>query len=744
MRKSISVLFNFLFVFTVSFAAVNTSNDLAIEANTEYSIYYSGIDGDIVDNLSAGGGGVPTYVPDPSFDTVEVRADGTVFLRINLQGKLTTGTYRIFEIDTLGTPLATVNASQDSIVVLSGADLNIQNIVIQAIDSCNPNVNRPFSAIYNTILPSGSLTDSCAGEYTLSWQKPGGFPNDVSGYRVYTDFDDGNGFVLVTIITDKNTTSAVISGISKGRNYRLQVVAFDARGAVNVSAIDTYSSPPNLATNYLVPAPTPRCTYVNDDGSVTLSWIPANDSVNNFDHYNIQYKRPSESIWTEIPGGMDDLLLLTDENFTVTGINAQLEQYDFQITSMAGCDGNQPSTYNEISSIYLGAIPLSDAAKSVRLVWNQAGPDYGTNNFFELFKRVDSGSFSFIGNSFGSGLFNDSGNTSLCNSDLNYHASLIDTLFSAQGFSCNVKSNVATARVFDTIPPRAVNLQAVSYDLSSGGLNVFWDGSDPEDISYINFYTLGEVNSGIQSQDLVLPSSSFSLNPSSTSNQLLIPFDSLDARDASVMLASLVSDACGNSSNVGLSFHQTMTMNVGWLVKDSINKLSWNAYVGFNEDFDVEYDVFYTNALTDSWINAGSAGTQRTFEHKVPDGNQLYYYHVKASSKDTLLPIGMVSNSNIGLVYSAFVDTTIGITENSLKVQLRLYPNPVREQLILNYSGDKELDFQLYNAQGQSAEVTINKTENTYLFQVQSLSIGFYIININDGELQTSLKFLKE
>ncbi|MFT6165899.1 MAG: gliding motility-associated-like protein [Vicingaceae bacterium] len=592
-------------------------------------------------------------IPDPSFDTLAVRADGTVFLRINLRGKLTTGRYNIYSnsIDP-NNLLTSVNALTDSVVVLTGADLNSQNIIIEAVDACNA-ANTTNSAIYTTILPTGSLTNSCAGEYTLNWNEPTGFPTNIVRYNVYADVGDGNGFQLDTIVTDRTITNVVIDGVSRGRTLRYKVEAIDARGAVNSSAIHEYTAPANLATDDLVGPPIPRCTYVNADGSVTLSWVPAKDTVNNFANYNIQYKRASVTAWTQIALNDDDNLIVTDSTYTITGINAQNEQYDFEITSLAGCDGKQFSAYNEISSIYLSASPRQGVPQAISdLTWNPAGPDYtGLGNFFTLFGAQNGQALTTIGTADFGGMSEEIVQLDTCILPVSYRLNYTDNAFIQEGFSCEVQSSVANAVHVDTVPPEAENLAMLTFDRGTNQLRAYWLGTA----------------AGADSLEFLRPSSSNFLtdsavwiNYNSPIRNIAFPQSILDATDTVRMVGARAKDKCNNTAVEPIAYHKSMDVEVEWKACDSTNLITWNQYVGLNPIYAVEYEVFFSTDGGVNWQAAPNSLTvDSTYNHLITQGNITYQYYIRAKSLDPNAPQWLTPESNVDSVFSNYEDTPL-------------------------------------------------------------------------------------
>ena len=546
-----------------------------------------------------------------------MQADGTVFLRINLRGKLTTGRYNIYSnsIDP-NNLLTSVNALTDSVVVLTGADLNSKNIIIEAIDACNA-ANTTNSAVYTTILPSGNLSDPCAGEYTLNWNEPTGFLSNITRYNVYVDLGDGNGFKLDTVITDSNVDSVTIGGVSRGKTLRYKVEAIASSGAVNSSAIHEYTAPANLATNELVYPPIPRCTYVHADGSVTVSWLPAEDSVNNFANYNIQYKRATASTWTEIPFNDDDNLILTDSTYTIIGINAQNEQYDFRITSLAGCDGKQFISYEEISSIYLQASPRQNVPQAISdITWNPAGPNYnGVGNFFTLFGAQNGQALTAIGTADFGGMSEEIVQLDTCTLPVSYRLNYTDDLFQADGFSCEVQSSVANAVHVDTVAPEAENLAMLTFDRGTNQLRAYWLGTAAGADS-LNFNSVMGLNSG-QPNNISLTDTAVWIDYNAPNRNIAFPLNRIDARNQVQAVGARAKDKCNNTAAEPIAYHKSMDVEVEWNVCDSVNLVSWTQYVGLNSNFAVEYEVFFSTDGGVNWqVAPNSSPISITFEQR--------------------------------------------------------------------------------------------------------------------------------
>jgi gliding motility-associated-like protein len=716
------------------------SSDRAGNLDTLYFSTFSTIDTLLMESLS--------YIPDPTFDTIEVRADGTVFLRINLKGKLTTGTYNIYRNSlTPANLLTTVNALTDSVVVLSGAQTTVQNIVIEAIDACDIS-NVTNSAVYNTIVPTGNLIDNCRGEYTLNWLQPGGFPNGVAGYRVYANFDDGNGYKLSATINNRNVTTAVISGISRGKTYKFKVVAFDARGAVNISAVDEYIAPNDLKTNALTSPPTPRCTFVNDSGSVKVSWVPAVDTVNNFGYYNIRYKRASDTNWTEIPGNLDSTLVITDDNFTVTGINAQIEKYDFEVTSLSGCLGKTPAAQMPISSIYLSAIPRTGVPDRISdLSWTAAGPDYGANKFFTVNSADSGATLESIGFALTPGVFEHTIQFNGCRMPVNYRVNHIDSLFDPVGFRCEVQSNQPTALHIDIDEPAPENLVMLSFDRFSSRLVAYWIG-DAVGADSLRFNSQDGMNTGIPNNVFVGDGAFFPINegfgPPYTK---AIEIADLDARSSVRVVGVQAKGICGGISREFVLFHKSMDVEAEWNICDSTNVVTWTEYVGFNPNFAVEYTVSFSKDDGATWNQIPNSATiDSIFDHSIVDGDINYYYQVTARSLDPDAPAWLQPTSNVDTVFSAYEETplynylTYATVLPSNHVEIEYYRDtitPIKGYTVFRGDNPDEMLPQGYFA----ADELLGEDRFTFIDETADVNAGelyYQVVSQNDCDIITS------
>jgi hypothetical protein len=89
-------------------------------------------------------------------------------------------------------------------------------------------------------------------------------------------------------------------------------------------------------------------------------------------------------------------------------------------------------------------------------------------------------------------------------------------------------------------------------------------------------------------------------------------------------------------------------------------------------------------------------------------------------------------------------DTTIGLNENELKNKLKLYPNPVGKQFYVDYSGQEQLHFQLYNLMGQKVKAAFQQEGNRYQFSSGHLPKGVYLLEVIGREERAAFRLVKE
>jgi gliding motility-associated-like protein len=586
------------------------------------------------------------FIPAPRLDTIMVKENGDIYYRIDRANAGTAGYFRIYEGATTNPAFANFKSEVDSFLY-NGFNGNnaVGDFVIEAEDECNPNILAE-SGVYSTILPSGLLLPPlCSLNYELSWNIPTGFTTPISRFQIYVD-SANTGFKLEKSVNNATATSTVFK-VNKGVVYRFRVVAVDQRGAVNMSAIVNYTSPTNLRSFEIVPAPTLVCSYVEDNGNVTLNFLEPTDTTINGIEYSFQYREAGGN-WLDFAGS-NAVVYGQDKEVTITGIDALANEYEFRAYTISGCDGTIPSAAgNVLKSIHVDAIAdPNDKDKTVVLSWNETGAPSDTTyseSDYTVYKAIGVTGTSpyFMADSFGitpdAGLI-DYSNGNICDTVNGYYVT--NKFFKNSQKYCVSRSAYDTERVYDAHAPNTQLIDFVTVNPQTEELEIYWSNKADEDIDSINFMI---PNPNIQNNWIIIAAASWYANP----QRVTIPLNVLDVRDTSIWIVAQAIDGCRNMDTDfdNFDYHKNMDVDVEWNQCDSTLEVNWTGYYYFNEGGDeVTYTVYVDSTAGGGTFReiASSETTDSSYSHKVYAGDMNYRFYVKAVNSDASL----AANSNI-------------------------------------------------------------------------------------------------
>ncbi len=142
--------------------------------------------------------------------------------------------------------------------------------------------------------------------------------------------------------------------------------------------------------------------------------------------------------------------------------------------------------------------------------------------------------------------------------------------------------------------------------------------------------------------------------------------------------------------------------------------------------------------------------------------NGIYAYFVTID--DSLLPVypftpgptyyGVVTAGNTGMngghntipSNAVVYNPATGIDEASPKLEFAIFPNPVKDQLLVSFnpSNAKDIKGEIYNAQGALIESIGNmRKDGGYPIDVSNYAVGNYFIVLSSDDIKTYGKFLK-
>ena len=204
---------------------------------------------------------------------------------------------------------------------------------------------------------------------TVSWSAPsddGG--RSVSDYII--EYQLGAGSWVLFADGTSTSTSATVTGLTKGSSYSFRVSAVNANGA---------GSSTSLAG--IIPATVPASTAISSEThvatSVTLNWsAPVDNGGRVITDYVVQYKLSSDTTWSTFADGVS-----TSVASTVTALTRG-QSYDFQVAAVnvegTGTFGTGITAIpSVVPAVPTGLASPSHLSTSVDLTWTAPTDDGG-------------------------------------------------------------------------------------------------------------------------------------------------------------------------------------------------------------------------------------------------------------------------------------------------------------------------------------------------------------------------------
>jgi hypothetical protein len=173
------------------------------------------------------------------------------------------------------------------------------------------------------------------------------------------------------------------------------------------------------------------------------------------------------------------------------------------------------------------------------------------------------------------------------------------------------------------------------------------------------------------------------------------------------------------------------------------------------------------NSAINAWANNSTTNTQ------VSTANGRQYFEQQGMASDNVMKAewtapaagagdvsfylvgnavngnGATSSDDVAnkkITFSEFVNSTSKL--ELLGISLDVFPNPTVDNLFLNINTEDVKDFSIniYDLNGKRLEtknVTVQNGENRFNFDVSAFANGIYFIEINNGEISTSQRFVK-
>ena len=187
-------------------------------------------------------------------------------------------------------------------------------------------------------------------ELSVSWDAPDNDGTAITDYDVRycsTSCSNASNWTEWESSTTSTTTSATITGLTNGTSYQVQVRAQNEAGDGPWS--DSTSATPNVK-----PQKPSAPTLARGNASLAVSWSAPTNEGTAITDYDVQYKKSSDSTWTEWRASNTSTSLTA----TITGLTNGTE-YDVQVRAQNDADNGD---WSDSSSATPSTVPSKPSA----------------------------------------------------------------------------------------------------------------------------------------------------------------------------------------------------------------------------------------------------------------------------------------------------------------------------------------------------------------------------------------------
>ncbi|MFT7085544.1 MAG: hypothetical protein ACJAV5_001263, partial [Vicingaceae bacterium] len=132
-------------------------------------------------------------------------------------------------------------------------------------------------------------------------------------------------------------------------------------------------------------------------------------------------------------------------------------------------------------------------------------------------------------------------------------------------------------------------------------------------------------------------------------------------------------------------------------------------------------------------------------------GDALEISIIAQSNNSTTISENLTFTTNLAFPLTNFsVPITgqtmiVGVEENyNLNSQLKLFPNPIQDQLYIRTEMNQELDIRLLDVAGKRIDLEFLKGNNGYILPTKEISSGLYFLKISNEKEQIIRKVIKQ
>ena len=136
---------------------------------------------------------------------------------------------------------------------------------------------------------------------------------------------------------------------------------------------------------------------------------------------------------------------------------------------------------------------------------------------------------------------------------------------------------------------------------------------------------------------------------------------------------------------------------------------------------------------------AANSSTTLSYDYDVPSG-------VNESEAYILAYIQNVESREVLNSGTKFDETTTALTDLALEADLKTFPNPATSALNVSVGNEYKIHgLEVFNQVGQRLrQVKLNTAEGYYSLSIQDLPTGNYVLKVDFGAADTTIRFVKE
>ncbi len=593
-------------------------------------------------------------------------------------------------------------------------------------------------AVVTTLAASGTTTAST----NLTWTPT----TDNIGVTTYDVYQNG------VLKTSSALTTVSVTGLSAGTSYNYYVIAKDAAG--NASPASNTAIVTTLSVDSVAPSASVLSASATTTTTTNLGWTAATDNVG-VTGYNVYQNGIFKATTSSNSYVVTGLTASTTYTFYVvardTAGNSSASSNIATVTTLSLADTTAPSTSTLSAS--------GTTTSTTNLSWTASTDNVGVTGYSIYQNGVFKATVS--GNSYAV-----TGLTAL--TTYNFYIVARDA---AGNFSASSNTaTVTTLSLGDVSPPSTPTLTASG--TTSSTTNLSWTtATDNIGVTGYSVYLNGVLKTTTSSTSYAVTSLSalttYSFyviardaagNSSASSNiatvttlsivkPYCIPAPKSSAREyINKVQLGAINNLSGNnggyanfttiSTNLALGSNNVVSITPAW--SGTIYSEAYRIWIDFNKDgdFDDSGELVLSQSKNRLTVITGTIA--------VPSTAVLGSTRMRVAMKFNAFPSSCESFNN-----GEVEDYSVNITasgrfeeeESTARLDFKLYPNPVKGEILNISSLDSPTTFRIFNLLGQ--ELINNAIEGDTIY-VGTLPSGTYLIEVSNGSSVLTKRFIKQ